>query len=111
MEVLDLEGLRYLVGKLRAQSGGGTRKSTELTLGADWSRNTADGYYSQTAQVSGMTAADRPCVAFKAPLAAAQREQKAEAFRQLFAVESGDGTMVFYAGEQPETVFDVIVEY
>ena len=27
------------------------------------------------------------------------------------AVESGDGTMVFYAGEQPETVFDVIVEY
>ena len=67
--------------------------------------------YSQTVQVSGMTAADRPCVAFKAPLAATQREQKAEAFRQLFAVESGDGTMVFYAGEQPETVFDVIVEY
>ena len=111
MEVLDLDGLRYLVGKLKAQSGGSTPRCAELTVGQSWSQNTENGYYSQTVSVSGMTADARPCVAFKAPLAAAQRDQAADAFRQLFAVESREGAMVLYAGQRPETMFDVIVEY
>lgn len=111
MEVLDLDGLRYLVGKLKAQSGGSTPRCAELTVGQSWSQNTENGYYSQTVSVSGMTADARPCVAFKAPLAAAQRDQAGDAFRQLFAVESREGAMVLYAGQRPETTFDVIVEY
>lgn len=111
MEVLDLDGLRYLVGKLKAQSCGKTWRCAEFTVGQNWTENTANGYYSITVQVSGMTAADRPCVAFKAPLAVGQRDQAADAFRQLFAVESREGAMVLYAGQRPETTFDVIVEY
>ena len=110
MEVLDLDGLRYLVGKLKAQSGS-PAFSAELTIPPGWTHNPADGYYSQTVQVSGMTAAARPCVSFKAPLAPAQRETQGEAYRQLFAVESREGAMVLYAEQQPETAFNVIVAY
>ena len=110
MEVLDLDGLQYLVTKLRAQSGA-SRKSAELSVPKSWTRNTTNGYYSQTIKVTGMAAADRPCVFFKAPLAAAQREQKAEAFRQLFAVDSKAGSIVLYASDAPQIAFEVIVEY
>ena len=111
MEVLDLDGLRYLVGKLKAHSCGKTWRCAEFTVGQNWTEDTENGYYSQTVSVSGMTADARPCVAFKAPLAAAQRDRAGEAFRQLFAVESREGAMVLYAGQRPETTFDVIVEY
>jgi hypothetical protein len=58
------------------------------------------GYYTQTVAVTGMTASLIPAV-YLSTTAGAKDEDLEEAFGHLYRVESGSGTLTFYADEEP----------
>lgn len=62
------------------------------------------GYYTQTVNVAGMAADITPAI-YLTTAAGAKDEDLAEAFGHLYRVESGAGTLTFWADEEPtETI-------
>lgn len=74
-------------------------KFTASLLSSGWTDQS--GYYTQTVNVTGMTSSLIPAV-YLVTTAGAKDEDLAEAFGHLYRVESGSGTLTFYADEEPE---------
>ena len=72
---------------------------TATLSSSGWTDQT--GYYTQTVNVTGMTSSLIPAV-YLVTTAGAKDEDLAEAFGHLYRVESGSGTLTFYADEEPE---------
>ena len=79
-----------------------------VSLGTSWSGTAAP--YTQTVNVSGMLASDRPKAFFTAPASAGSAEDWMEAFSLLYKVIAADGSVTFSAYEKPGTAINVTLE-